>query len=125
MKKAKATPTGDACHSGPNGVCSTTGRACEVVAALKSHKIDFCTVQETRWTKVEQFEECLMKVVLAMDKRNIHIFLCYAPQTGCMQKTEDDFWMLLDDKILEVPHEDSLIVSGDLNRHFGSNAAGY
>ncbi|EYB89511.1 hypothetical protein Y032_0231g3017 [Ancylostoma ceylanicum] len=38
---------------------------------------------------------------------------------------KDDFWMLLDEKTVEVPMEDTIVVAGDLNGRVGAAKDGY
>ncbi|VDO19158.1 unnamed protein product [Heligmosomoides polygyrus] len=69
---------------------------------------------------VERFNDRLMKVVIAAERRRYHLFSAYAPQSGCSERAKDEFWSLLDEKTAEV-----VIVAGDLNGHVGAAKDGY
>lgn len=41
-------------------------------------------------------------------------------RSGCFERANDEFWILIDEKTAEVPTEDAVVVVGDLNGHIGS-----
>ncbi|VDP43611.1 unnamed protein product [Heligmosomoides polygyrus] len=47
---------------------------------------------------VERFNDGLMKIVVAAERRRYHIFSAYAPQTGCSERAKDEFWSILEEK---------------------------
>ncbi|VDP29299.1 unnamed protein product [Heligmosomoides polygyrus] len=127
-------------------VGTLTGRPCELVEALVRRRVDFCAVQETRWScrksrdtvsprttsgfgiivferfrdsivNVERFDNRLMKIVVAAKERLYHFFSAYAPQTGCSDQAMEEFWSLLDEKTADVLSKDVIIVADDLNGH--------
>ncbi|EYC05841.1 hypothetical protein Y032_0080g1394 [Ancylostoma ceylanicum] len=75
--------------------------------------------------EVQRLDDRLMKVIVTMAEQRLYLFSAYAPQTGCCEQVEDDFWMLPDEKTAEVPMEDTIVVAGHLNGHEGASKDGY
>ncbi|KAL6742029.1 hypothetical protein Aduo_015229 [Ancylostoma duodenale] len=75
--------------------------------------------------EVQRFDDRLMNVVIATVERRLYFISAYAPQAGCSDKVRDDYWMLLDEKTVEVPSEDTIIIAEDLNGHMGTAKDGY
>ncbi|VDP11805.1 unnamed protein product [Heligmosomoides polygyrus] len=66
---------------------------------------------------VERFDGRLMKIVVAAKERLHDFFSAHASQTGCSDQAKDEFWNLLDEKRVEVPSKDVIVVAGDFNGH--------
>ncbi|XGW10231.1 hypothetical protein V3C99_012037 [Haemonchus contortus] len=114
-------------------VGTLTGRSYELAEALERRRIDFCAVQETRWSccKSRDIGHGFKAVLCGGPKTTNGVGIIvserfpYAPQAGCSEQTKDKFWNLLDEKTAEVPLQEALVVAGDLNGHVGATKDGY
>ena len=74
---------------------------------------------------IERYGDRIMKVVLVMGGRLVHIFSLYAPQQGRPEEEKRQFRESLEDKLAEVPVEDVVLIGGDMNAHVGYERDGY
>ncbi|XP_049947889.1 uncharacterized protein LOC126456178 [Schistocerca serialis cubense] len=81
------------------------------VGIIESSKLD------NNISEVQRYNDHVMKIVYITDGRKIHFFSAYAPQTSQATSIKDAFWRMLDAKTAEVPPEDYIIITGDLNWH--------
>ena len=76
-------------------------------------------------SEVQRYDDRHMKIEFVAGEIKIHIFSIYAPQTGLSAECKDAFCSSVDEKIAEVPPENYLIVTGDLNGHVGRRKEGH
>ncbi|VDP04545.1 unnamed protein product [Heligmosomoides polygyrus] len=118
-------------------LCTLSGCSFELAEALERRRVDLCAVQEKSprttsgvriivgerfrdaITSMERFNDRLMKVVIAAERRLYHLFSAYAPQTGCSERAKNEFWSPHDEKTAEVPSQNVILVSDELNEHVG------
>ena len=66
-----------------------------------------------------------MIIKLAIDKEIITVLPCYAPQVSVDNIVKDTLYDQLQDTVKEVGADETLVICGDLNGHFGKLANGY
>ncbi|EYB88107.1 hypothetical protein Y032_0252g222 [Ancylostoma ceylanicum] len=66
-----------------------------------------------------------MKIVITTVELRLQFSSAYAPQTDCSERVKDDFWTLLDEKTVEVPSEDRMVVTGDLDGNVAVSKSDY
>ena len=68
---------------------------------------------------VEQPSDKVMRMKLEIEGEVWNIISCYAPQTGCAEYENDQFWETSVSELHAVKRSERLVVSGDLNGHVG------
>ncbi|VDL85450.1 unnamed protein product [Nippostrongylus brasiliensis] len=68
-------------------------------------------------SEVKRFSDRLMKIMVITRNERLHFLTAYAPQTGCSEQVKEEFWTLLHGKTAEVPQEEMIVVTGDVNGH--------
>ena len=71
--------------------------------------------------EVKRRNDRLMKMKIVLDGEVLNVMSAYAPQVGCTEEEKDDFWRHLDEEVLTVPRNESLVIGGDLNGHIGQD----
>ena len=64
-------------------------------------------------------------ITVAIDNKIITVLSCYTPQVGLDNIVKDTFYDQLQDTVRKVGADETLVICGDLNGHFGKLANGY
>ncbi|XP_063590444.1 craniofacial development protein 2-like [Penaeus indicus] len=71
-------------------------------------------------TEVNRRNDRIMWVRLVLENYSVNIFSVYAPQTGCTEEEEAQFWTALQEEMEKVVESERCMVGGDMNGHIGS-----
>lgn len=69
--------------------------------------------------EVERVNHRIMSIKLMIGNQVCRVVCVYAPQVGCSDSEKEEFWVQLDNVVMEVPGTERLYVCGDLNGHVG------
>jgi exonuclease III len=74
---------------------------------------------------VNRVNERLMRIKMSIGKRLVNVISAYAPQVGRTDDEKERFWEDLRKEVISIPHEELLVLGGDLNGHVGEKADGF
>jgi len=75
-------------------------------------------------TLVKHVSERMMGLTIKLGDKHVGMVMVYTPQQGRPDDEKERFYTMLQDLIDEMPHQESLLILGDLNGHVGSDRSG-
>ncbi|XP_063609960.1 craniofacial development protein 2-like [Penaeus indicus] len=70
-------------------------------------------------SEVNRRNDRIMWVRLVLENYSVNIFSVYAPQTGCTEEEEAQFWTALQEEMEKVDESERCMVGGDMNGPIG------
>ena len=75
--------------------------------------------------QLKRLVDRMMKIAIVFGRKLLHVFSVYALQQGRPEEGKSEFLEKLSDNIHDVPQEDLLVGTGDMNCHTGSTRDGF
>lgn len=69
--------------------------------------------------EVDRVNDRIMSVKVVIGNQVCRVVCVYAPQVGCSDSEKEEFWVQLDDVVMNIPGTERLYVCGDFNGHVG------
>ena len=74
--------------------------------------------------EVERKSSRIMRIKLAYGQEILNVICANAPQIGCSEEENNEFWLQMDEVQRSIPEGERCIIGADLNGHIGSDNRG-
>ena len=74
--------------------------------------------------EVRRLYDKVLEMKLEIGKEVVNVVSAYAPQVGCDKEEKEEFWKTMDETVYDIPRNERIFASADLNGHVGEGNAG-